>query len=60
MGLTAGLSDGASPRDEIERLIARLESTHADRVYLGKEYTKADLIRDLRKIRSRSGEGGRS
>lgn len=36
--------------DYLFGLVARLESPHADKVYLAKEYTKADLIRDLRRL----------
>jgi len=34
-------------RKKIEALIARLKSPHADKIYVGKEFTKADLIREL-------------
>jgi hypothetical protein len=43
---------GAEQRDHgawerIRQLAERLESPHADKVYIAKDYTKADLRRDL-------------
>jgi len=31
----------------IKRIADRLESPHADKIFVGKDYTKADLRRDL-------------
>lgn len=32
----------------LEDIIRQIESPHADKIFVGKGYTKADLIRDLR------------
>lgn len=40
-----GISD-----DALQAIIAGLRSPHADKVYVAKEYTKADLIRDLERL----------
>jgi hypothetical protein len=45
--------------DDIRQIIERLRSAHADKVFVAKDYTKADLIRDLENYR-RSARGPQS
>lgn len=35
---------------QARELIAKLDSPHADQVYIGKDFTKADLIRVIRQM----------
>lgn len=42
-----GMTDAAY---RLVRLIERLESPHADKIYVAKGYTKADLIAELREL----------
>ena len=37
----------------IQNIIDKLKSSHADKVFVGKEYTKQDLIRELERTNNK-------
>lgn len=49
-GLAKAGIEMSAANEAICGLIAKLESLHADKVFVAKDYTKADLISDLRRL----------